>query len=433
MKSVNTWISFLILLSVLISSIVFFKTPFEGYLHYAVFILLFPPFIARYGIPKLPLQILLVPLFFGVIQILMGNNTPFQFTKIFIGVLLSTTFYFYVIQYYSLNIEYIFRLYLKGILIASVIGSIQAISFRIGFTAGYNYRWIFNKWGSVPGGIAGIRINSVFSEPAQFAIMLSPATLVAIHHLFMRNYVFLTRNQCVLVLVIMLLTSSSTGYIGFFIIALLLTLNYGKLLNLLFGIIASLLIGTFLYKQVPEFKSRVDTSMGLWQDQNFSLENVNTSSFVLYNNFHIALENFKDNPIAGSGLGSHAVAFDKYTLTKKQGILDFSFNKADANSMFLRIVSEMGLMGIIFIFGFIGKNFVRRNKNTPEDYHWLISNALLVLIILNLIRQGNYFLNGFPLFMWMYYYNRLSYKRKKLEYASAPEKLPAMTIADEAR
>jgi hypothetical protein len=31
---------------------------------------------------------------------------------------------------------------------------------------------------------------------------------------------------------------------------------------------------------------------------------------------------------------------------------------------------------------------------------------MLVIIILYLLRQGNYFLNGFPLFMWMYYYVR---------------------------
>jgi hypothetical protein len=138
-------------------------------------------------------------------------------------------------------------------------------------------------------------------------------------------------------------------------------------------------LGTVLHNNIPEFRSRVDSAMGIWVEEDFSLENVNTSSFVLYNNYHIAMENFKANPIAGSGIGSHSLAFDKYSLTLRSGILDIEFNKSDANSMFLRLLSETGLIGILFIFIFIFKYFVNRSRSHPESRHWIVGNAVLVI------------------------------------------------------
>jgi hypothetical protein len=177
------------------------------------------------------------------------------------------------------------------------------------------------------------------------------------------------------------------------------------------GFVVVAILGSVLYAYVPDFRSRVDSSVGLWVREDFSLENINSSSFVLYNNYHIALENFKSNPITGTGLGSHPIAFDKYSLTREAGILDIHFNKADANSMILRIMSETGLIGLLFIFFFIFKMYVRKNEFMPGNHLWVISNSLLIIIILYLLRQGNYFINGFPMFMWLYYYTRVKYNQ----------------------
>ena len=43
-------------------------------------------------------------------------------------------------------------------------------------------------------------------------------------------------------------------------------------------------------------RSRVDAAIGLWIDNDYGIENTNNSSFVLYNNLHIAKENLKDIP-----------------------------------------------------------------------------------------------------------------------------------------
>jgi hypothetical protein len=399
----------LIFVSVFISSVTFFNSPFEGYLHYVIFLVYLPFFVSQFGIPKMPFQILFLPFVIGIGEILMGNDTLALFAKIFIGVFLSTTFYYYVIQYYEMDVERIFALYLRGAVLASYIGIVQYLSYLIHFSPGYNFHWLFNKWGLVQGGF-GIRVNSIFSEPSQCAIVLTPAAFVAIYNIFFRKRLFLSGFESGAILVTLVLTTSSTGFIGLFVIAILLTLNYGKIINLIVGIGVIALMGRVLYEYVPDFRSRVDTSVGLWGEEKFTIENINSSSFVLYNNYHVALENFKQNFLFGTGLGSHPIAFEKYSLTKRADILDIHFNVADANSMFIRLMSETGLMGLIFFYLFITRLFVRRNLFFPDSNFWIISNAFLVIIILYLLRQGNYFLNGFPLFMWMYFYTSLKYK-----------------------
>jgi hypothetical protein len=40
-----------------------------------------------------------------------------------------------------------------------------------------------------------------------------------------------------------------------------------------------------------------------------------------------------------------------------------------------------------------------------ERENWVISNGLVIIIVIYLVRQGHYFYNGFPFFLWLYYYN----------------------------
>ncbi len=405
-------IDFLIFTSIFVSSIVFFKSPFEGYLHYFIFLILLPFFFSRFGLPKLPFQIILIPFFVGVFQIVMGNNDWFLFLKIFMGVMLSTTFYYYVMQYYKLDIEKMFKMYLTWAYWTAIITLAQYFFFRINFQPGYNFTWLFNKGGNVEG-MGGIRLASIYVEPSQLGIMLGPAAFVAIVNVISRKNYHFKVYQNYIILIALYLSRSSTGYIGLFFAILIIGLNLGYITYLAIFVIVGILAGIGLYNSVEEFKGRVDAAMGLWVDQNFELKNVNTSSFVQYNNAHVAFNNFKEHPFFGTGLGSHAVAYEKYSYTRtgRVKLKGFDNNSADANSMFLRLMSETGLMGLIFIIVVILKCFV--GNDGIDNKYWIISGAILVLILLYLLRQGNYFINGFPFFVWLYYYNKIAYLEEK--------------------
>lgn len=406
---------FLIFTSIFVSSVTFFTTPFEGYLHYFIFLLLFPFFIQRYGLPKVPFQIILLPLFVGVFQVMMGNNEWFLFLKIFLGVLLSTTFYYYVIQYYDINIEKMFSLYLKWAYWSAIIGLIQYVSFKIHFRPGYDYYWLhFNKWSVVSSGEGLIRINSIYMEPSQLGIMLGPAAFVAVLNIFRKQNFEYENYQNYIILLAVYLSKSSTGYIGLFFVILIIGINLGYVSYLILFLVGGVLAGIGLYNSVDEFKSRIDAATALWVHQNYKIENLNTSSFVQYNNAHVAFENFKEHPLFGTGMGSHLVAYEKYSYTRT-GEIRFKgtdLNSTDANSLFLRLVSETGLMGVLFFIVVVLKCFV--GNSGTDDPHWIISGSLLVLILLYLLRQGNYFLNGFPFFVWLYYYNKVEHNNKSI-------------------
>lgn len=406
-------VGFLIYLSIFLgSSIVFFKQPFEGYFHYIIYLLLLPSFISRFGLPRAPFQLLMIPLIVGVFQVWLENNEAFLFIKIWGGVLLSVTFYYYVVQYYEMDVERMFKLYLTWTYWTAVIAIVQYVSFKLNFRPGYDYGVLLNKGGSVIGdGI--IRVNSIYLEPSQLGIMLGPAAFVAAMNIFRRRNYHYKKYMNYVILLALYLSRSSTGYLGLFLVLLIVGINYGYVLYLALFIVVSFFAAWGLYNTVGEFRDRVDSSIGLWVEGDLSLKNINSSSFVLYNNSHIAWENLKEHPLLGTGLGSHQVAYKKYTYTKegKIRLQGFEFNTADANSMFLRLMSETGLVGTIFIMLLVFRGFVGYAGN-DEDSYWIISGALLVIILLYLLRQGNYFLNGFPFFMWLYYYNKQNYLDK---------------------
>lgn len=401
---ISALITWLVMISVFVSSITFFQAPFEGYLHYFIFLILLPGFIKRFGYPRQPFMLLMLPMVVGILQIFAGNNTWPLFLKIYLGILLSGSFYYYVLQHYNLDTEYLFSLYMKGCFWVAVLGMIQVVGYMSGIPSLYNYSWLLDKWGIAKGALWGIRMNSIFPEASQCAIFLAPAGFVSVLNLLFKQIRYISRFRSLVILFAIFLTTSSTGYIGFLVMIVLLALNFARVSSFVFTTIFFIAVVNLLYKNIPEFRKRMDSAAGLWIEQDFNTDNVNSSSFVLYNNYHIALENFKRNPLYGGGLGSHLVAFDRYSITKQAGILQITFNKADANSLLLRLISETGLMGVIFIFVFIGRFFVHR-RAYPAGNYWVICAALLTIIILYMLRQGNYFVNGFPFFMWLYYYN----------------------------
>lgn len=392
----------LIFISIYISSYIFFREPFEAYVSYVVFLIYFPFFFMRFGIPKYPVLLFLPLLVAGVTYCAMGLNTYQQFFKIFIGFFSSVLFYHYVIQLYNFDLKKLYRYYLIGSYIISLIGIFQVISYNVGFTPGYDFHWVFNKWGVIRGGF-GIRMNSVFGEPAYFAAVIAPAFFTSVYNISVRKPIFITRRQSIVIACAYLLTFSSLGIGAIFLTVVLLMFNWGVVKYSLFFIPLIIFIFNYSYKNVPEFQDRWDGTFEVFGTGNYKSYDINGSSFVLYNNYHVATTNIMHHPLFGTGLGSHPTAFDKYSLTNLAGAVDIDFNKMDANSMFLRLMSETGLYGLSVMMLLLFKCWVFRHMTSDREI-WVMSNSLVLIIILFLARQGHYFLNGFPFFLWLYYY-----------------------------
>jgi hypothetical protein len=395
-----------ILLSPLyLSSFILFKTPFEFYISYVPVVLLLPIFILRFGIPKALASVLALLFITGLFGVGDGQNEIADLLKIWINIGVSALYFYHVFQYFKKDIKHLFQLYMNLALLISVLGIVQVVAFQLGIEQLYTFFGIFNKWGISAGGLFGIRMNSIYSEPSYFGSAISPAFFVSILSLSLRKSFFLSTIKSVIIVIAYLLTFSTVSYLGIFTVAILIIVNFGVFRYLLFAL--PILIGGYfyLYNNVTEFRVRVDGITALVGGQTYSAFDVHGSSFVLFNNYTITKQNLIENPLFGSGLGSHQHAYERYSLVKDFGGI-YDFNSQDANSMLLRIASETGLTGLLLTFMFIGFNFCKRNEFQPENYYWIISSACLVIIILQLLRQGNYTYNGFFFFVWMYFFVR---------------------------
>ncbi|MES2567394.1 MAG: hypothetical protein V4565_11030 [Bacteroidota bacterium] len=379
-------------------------------------ILLLPGFIYKFGWNKNLVYIFLLLLIVGIIQIIADNNNTGNFLKVYLSLVLTYFFYYYVICELEFNVEQMFKWYLKGCYIAALIGIFQFACFLIGFEQGYNLLHYANKGGrAVTGGLFGIRINSIFMEPTHLGSVLSAAFFIAVYNLVSRQNFYYNRLQNWIIIVCYLLAFSGMGQIGVFLTIIILAINFGFVRYVIIAVPVMLLSFNYLYDHVDDFRERFDSTYGLFvKGEKFELGKTHGSSFILYNNYVVATNNFEGNFLFGTGLGSHQTAFEKYSIGKDIGTWGFELNSADANSMFLRLMSETGLFGLGMFFIIMIKCYVKRDTYN-DSYHWLISNGILIMILINLFRQGNYYLYGFPFFLMLYYYNAVAHKEFLIE------------------
>lgn len=87
------------------------------------------------------------------------------------------------------------------------------------------------------------------------------------------------------------------------------------------------------------------------------------SALAVAANISVAVQNFSQSPMLGGGLGSHPIAYDKFApnyVADMHGLK--GLNKDDAASLFLRLLSETGIVGLILFVGGMGWLILRARK-----------------------------------------------------------------------
>lgn len=346
----------------------------------------------------------------GSLGVMNGIVTQGEFVKVFGSLIIPYVYYWYLWQYLGEDVIRAFRIYLKGALIVSAIGILLFIDSLVSLGI-YEFLNAIINIAKVPASF-GIRIASTLGEPTYFANTVAPAGFFAMMHLFSRNNelnsVFnqcglsLSRWQSILILAALILTYSAMAYTGILIAVVLHLLIKRRIRALL--ITPAIVFGLYsLATSIPEINERIE---GLQNIEEISEGEVHGSSAVLYNHAIITWENFRRNPVFGTGLGSHVAATEKYSILGGTGLYAYEMQNApDASSMFLRIASELGLFGIALVIFFLIMHYFTVHTSDFEGLVLkMISAAFLVTILLQLFRQGNFILNGFPFFVYGYYF-----------------------------
>lgn len=316
--------------------------------------------------------------FYGLI----GIPPNFMLSQL-IGITISCTFFYNLIKLYEK--DEIIKLYNKFCLIIAIIGY-PLYFLKINLNVNPDFRF-----------------SSLLTEPAHYAIIVIPACY---YFLKKKNYL-----SFFIVFISLILSESSVAYLG---CALMFTLPYFTISKLKYalGIVPFVvLIFHFVYKNNNNIKMRFDDTYESFKVINTGKfnERTNLSTYALLSNFYIAKSNFMEHPF-GTGIGSHYFMYtNKYhkSMRAPSYIKTLKYdriNSKDAASLFIRLLSEFGIFGIlivIYIFYFIIKSF--------QDKNLIFEQGISIYLLLKLFRDGHYFPPEFFFFIIIFYYTHKKY------------------------
>lgn len=377
-----------------------FRVGFDLKFMYGMVIVNFLLMISKMTI-KMPNKFLLIIGYIGltgVLSIFLYNNQISKILFQLFGIsVISLYFYnFYLNSKYSLF--QIFQTYCRYAYWMSIIGLfIFFFLFITGVDLNIRLGQLLPFYGYElnPDELAGpLKVRGLLLEPSHFGAIVLPAFAYSLHN-------FKTaKRQTILMGLALLLSFSSITYVGIILSLLFLPkkINFIKLgfvgvLCLSFGIIA--------YNSIDDIKIRINDTFNVLSDSKYNFEGVNLSTYALLSNLYVTGAVFKSNPIIGHGIGSHAISHKMYIsgvsgvdVFEELGISDI--NSMDANSFALRVISELGLIGLCMIFIFLKRNYSSDN--------YIVSRSLLIYFIYKLIRDGHYFPPEMYFFVFLYYF-----------------------------
>lgn len=251
-----------------------------------------------------------------------------------------------------------------------------------------------------------LRLHSYFEEPGYYAAFLAPYIVY-----YVQNIKCLKENKInfLSVLLTFMLSMSSIS----FVIILMTILykvyksKYSKLIFLFFTIPIIFELENYLnnsaefQKESSSFQqsvSKITESVSSFSDFNpASFELLNASTYATMTNLWVAVN--APNRILGNGVGSHVHSYE--TLYKSDYVF-YGLNKADAFSLFTRLFSEFGILGLLGFACFLLYFFNGRSY---------INVAAFFFIIACLIRGGHYTYNGCFFFFFVFVISSSRIKR----------------------
>lgn len=354
-------------------------------------------------------RIFLYFLIFVLLQTFIYNYDNIEFISSFkhFGIFIFTSFC--IFRFTSLfidDLEKLFNILINLSIITILIGYIQIVLYTTqGITfkpqdmiSGLNsYSFESEIINLIP------RPTSIFSEPAHFSTFLLPSALISLNKLIDRKCVFNISNfKAVFILFGFVSTFSLVGYFGIFLYIVyyisrnkVMTFNSRMSISLVLLISLYTLFNSSLSQKLFSFKNQIS------DPTSFEFSQSDLSGFALLSNTFVSFNSLKSSGYLGSGFNSHKLSYDKYIsqfFNEDQIIMEL--NRDDAGSLYLRLISELGLPGLLFFLFFLYKF---KLTITDKNMYSFINEISFVILIFYGFRQGSY-MNVFFIFFASVYY-----------------------------
>ncbi len=356
----------------------------------------------RHYIYKTKILFYLIPVW--MISLTATWLVDYEFEKPIQQIIIVTSFLLLYEQFFlfnRLNLCTLFKKYIFLSYIICLIGLLQELVF---ISTGTNIMSLLPTYHSTQMiNSFLLRITSTLNEGGCLGIALMPALVYLF--VYQDPYHILGIRKWI-VLVVSLLTLSPFVYIS-----CIVTIFYH--LNRIFRrykMITGVMVVVILFAGlaiINPFGERYKSDNGIWNRINDSyaamtkmendrLKNIvsqrqNISSKVLATNMYIALH--APSRIIGTGIGTHAQSYAALVHAKYKET-DLNLNVDDGYSLFNRIFSEFGFLGLLLYVFFIIRTFNKHN---------MINVCLFCMIICLFLRGGNFVLYG-TIFAHFFYY-----------------------------
>lgn len=251
------------------------------------------------------------------------------------------------------------------------------------------------------------RLTSIYSEPSFYVYVTLPAVGYSIN-----SYINSRRHglEALIFLVSYTMANSSLGFLGILLIAVFTFAQRLRGWHIILGMSSILAVATAIFFASAGVRLRMEEMIRAISQQN--LAGVGATPFAILSNLYVTGQAFAAHPLVGAGIGSYSNLYDRY-ISGISGfglapLLEMELNKFDANSLVLRVAAELGLPGLMALFGFIIVCACVRGSPYAQ-----IRNAILPYLIIRSARMGAYFTAELYFFVGIYLLNYLSYRKSR--------------------
>lgn len=305
-------------------------------------------------------------------------------------------------SYVNRNLKDLFVKYIKVSYFVSLLGLLQVfIYFFFSLDIFSSFSWLTYTQ-KISENV--LRLHSICPEAGQLGTILSP---VLVYLWYFDDCWNIMGKKKWIIYSAILLTSAMTAIVVFVLICYFKYISKGIKVDII-TIVVIFVLGTSLLGYVNTL-DRIETGnsdfygvimriQDMFQivtniDDLEQIEKTNSSTYAWTSNFYVA----RHAPIrlTGTGLGSHQ---QNYHMVYKDSSSSFyGLNDEEGYSLFNRILSEFGYLGLCLYLFFIFRHLDRRD---------VISFSLLFYIISAMMRGGNYFIAGVFFFHYFYIISR---------------------------
>lgn len=339
----------------------------------------------------------------GVLNVVMGNNTLNLLIIQLGSILFCYIAYSTILSNYT--IEQIFAMYFKYATFIAIVGVIEEFVgiFNLGTLTKVPGLFIYTKYDYRVLGF--VKLASLCREPSFLGYILAPAICIILCYyispelIVKSSSIFKNKIAFTFIIIAYICTFSGVAYLGAFIMILFLWLKKGVNLKKIILPVIFVGLATFSYVKIPDIQIRINDTLRIFSDNTVQSSSVNLSTYTYYANYSVVQKTIKNTYGLGTGLGSYQLDYERYKPSDWNGS-GMYLNSEDANSGFMRILAEIGVIGIILVFYFLIKCYPK-GIGSRHGY----SIAILCLILMFLIRQGNYIHAGSVMFVLMYIKN----------------------------